>query len=110
MPTFICEQIYQNCIVAGQNDAAAQKLCNEAEKKNCGKMDPSKYTPPAETSSSSAESTPSPTGTGAGAAGATEAAPSSTSAAAAATMAIMAGEYGTGLLAAGAAAAFGFLL
>lgn len=109
MPTFICEQIYQNCIVAGQNDAAAQKLCDEAEKKNCGKMDPSKYTAPAETSSSSAESTPTPTGTGAGAAGAT-AAPSSTSAAAAATMAIMAGEYGTGLLAAGAAAAFGFLL
>ncbi|RDL41898.1 uncharacterized protein BP5553_01877 [Venustampulla echinocandica] len=105
MPTFICEQVHENCIVAGQNNAAAQKLCNDAEKSNCGKLDPSKFTEPASTSSSS----PSATATGAGTS-ASDAAPSSTSKAAAATMAVMAREYGTGLLAAGAAAAFGLML
>ncbi|KAF4632464.1 hypothetical protein G7Y89_g5675 [Cudoniella acicularis] len=108
MPTFICEQIYQNCIVTGQNDAAAQKLCTTAEANNCGHLDPSKYVAPASSSSSSAATT----ATSASAAGQASGTATSTSVskAAAATMAVMAREYGTGLLAAGAAAAFGLML
>lgn len=105
LPTFICEQVYQNCIAAGANNAQAQKLCDSNKAANCGTLDPSKYTAPASTSSSATQS---PTSTGAGAASATVASTSS-SKAAAATMAAVA-QYGSGVLAAGAAAAFGLLL
>ncbi|RAL65103.1 hypothetical protein DID88_001209 [Monilinia fructigena] len=54
MPTFICEKIYQDCIAAGENDAAAQKLCTQAETKNCGKLDPDNATASAATSSAAA--------------------------------------------------------
>ncbi|ESZ95489.1 hypothetical protein SBOR_4143 [Sclerotinia borealis F-4128] len=40
MPTFLCEQLYDNCIFAGENDAAAQKKCQDAEKVNCGHLNP----------------------------------------------------------------------
>ncbi|RFU30014.1 hypothetical protein B7463_g6302, partial [Scytalidium lignicola] len=64
MPTFICEQIFQNCIVAGENDAAAQRLCTQNEAKNCGHLNPENFT--AVPSSSSAA----PSSTAAGASGA----------------------------------------
>ncbi|KAH8665761.1 hypothetical protein BGZ60DRAFT_54958 [Tricladium varicosporioides] len=106
MPTFICEKIYDNCIIAGQNNANAQKLCTAAEQNNCGRLDPSKYTAPASTSSSASTSA---SATGAQAAS-SSAASTSASKAAAATMAVVAREYGTGLLAAGAAVAYGLML
>ncbi|KAG9233857.1 hypothetical protein BJ875DRAFT_30630 [Amylocarpus encephaloides] len=103
MPTYECLEVYSNCITAGQNDATAQRLCTEARDANCGTLDPTKFVAP--TSTSSASGTPT---VSAGAASSNSAA-TSTSKAAAATMAIVA-DYGTGLFAAGAAAAFGYML
>ncbi|KAH8808352.1 hypothetical protein F5884DRAFT_366481 [Xylogone sp. PMI_703] len=115
MPTFICEQIFQNCIVAGENDAAAQKLCNQNEKQNCGHLNPANFTP-SSSSSAAPSSTPAATqssspasGSGAGAASTTPSGTStpspSTSHNAAASLAI-GGTSLFGLM----AAAFGFLL
>jgi hypothetical protein len=104
MPTFICQQIYQNCIVAGQNDAAAQMLCTESEEENCGKLNPANFTAPVTTSSSvSASATAANTAS-------SSAAPTTSSKAAAATMMAIGREYGSGVLAAGVAAAFGMML
>jgi len=108
MPTFICEQIFNNCNLANVGVAAAQAKCKSDEEANCGHFDPANFVAAVPSSSSSAAST---TGTGtAGGSSATGTASSSTSAAAAATMMAMAGQYGSGLLAVGAAAAFGMML
>ncbi|PQE28999.1 pci domain-containing protein [Rutstroemia sp. NJR-2017a BBW] len=40
LPTFLCEQHYANCILANQNDAAAQRACSNYERQNCGRTDP----------------------------------------------------------------------
>ncbi|PQE31635.1 Pci domain-containing protein [Rutstroemia sp. NJR-2017a WRK4] len=40
LPTFLCEQHYANCILANQNDAAAQRACSNYERQNCGHTDP----------------------------------------------------------------------
>ncbi|ESZ93910.1 hypothetical protein SBOR_5703 [Sclerotinia borealis F-4128] len=107
MPTFICQQVHNNCIVAGENDAAAQKVCNENEKTNCGHLDPDNFTAAAATSASS--SSASATATDTSASTATSAAPAATSSAAASALNI-GREYGTGILAAGVAGIFGLLL
>jgi hypothetical protein len=107
LPTFICQEIYDECIAAGANNAAAQKTCENNRMANCGTLDPTTYTAPVSSSSSSASATPTPTSDG----GASQTAvTTSSSKAAAATMAVVAAEYGSGLLVAGAAAAFGLLL
>jgi hypothetical protein len=106
LPTFICEKIFQNCILAGQNDAAAQAVCNRNEKANCGQLSPENFTAAATTSSSASSTTA--TGTSAAAASGT-AASTSSSKAAAATMAV-ARNCGAGALVAAGAAAFGMML
>lgn len=98
MPTFICEQVFANCILAGANDAAAQAVCNKNEKANCGQLDPSKFVAAVTTTSGS--STTAAATSGASAATGT-AASSSTSHAAAATLAANAKYFGTGALAVG---------
>ncbi|EPE31612.1 hypothetical protein GLAREA_12368 [Glarea lozoyensis ATCC 20868] len=106
LPTFICEQIYTDCIVAGANNAAAQRTCDQNRATNCGTLDPANYTAPVSSSSSSMSATATPTSGGASSATAVS---TSSSAGAAPTMAIGA-QYGSGVLVAGAAAAFGLLL
>ncbi|TGO52841.1 hypothetical protein BOTNAR_0312g00020 [Botryotinia narcissicola] len=106
LPTYICETVFAKCIAAGENDAAAQKLCRETEAKNCGQLDPDNYTAPATTSASS---TASATATGTSAASATSTSAAATSSAAASALNI-GREYGTGIFAAGVAAVFGLML
>ncbi len=109
MPTFICEQVFQNCIAAGENDAAAQSVCTKNEKANCGQLSPENFTEAAATTSSSA--TASPTGTVSSAAATGTNPASSSSTAAAATMMPFPGQsFGTGAVALGVAAAFGYML
>ncbi|RDW94508.1 hypothetical protein BP5796_00271 [Coleophoma crateriformis] len=102
MPTFICEQIYSNCISAGQNDQAAQKLCVTAEANNCGHLDPTTFVAAASSSSSSSATA---TATSSGSATA-----ASTSASATASSNALAFQAPAGMAAVGAAAAFAFLL
>ncbi|KAB8291156.1 hypothetical protein EYC80_009844 [Monilinia laxa] len=106
MPTFICEKIYQDCIAAGENDAAAQKLCTQAETKNCGKLDPDKYVPAA--TSSAASSSASATATASSTA--TSATASAATSSAAASALNIGREYGTGIFAAGVLGIFGLML
>ncbi|KHJ31596.1 putative pci domain-containing protein [Erysiphe necator] len=61
MPTFICEMVFDNCIKAGENSQAAQALCTENEKRDCGHLSPEDFVGVAPTSSSAP---PSPTTTG----------------------------------------------
>ncbi|KAL1876431.1 hypothetical protein VTK73DRAFT_9297 [Phialemonium thermophilum] len=42
MPTFICQQAYQDCIAAHPNDAQGQKECTTDIQDNCGTLDPNK--------------------------------------------------------------------
>jgi hypothetical protein len=106
MPTFICEQVFANCIAAGVGDAAAQAVCKKNEANNCGQLNPDNFTAAATTtsasSSSAASTSKASTATGA-------AASSSTSHAAAATLAANAKFFGTGALAVGLGA-MGYLI
>jgi hypothetical protein len=105
MPTFICQQIYQDCIHAGQNDQAAQRVCTQNRDNNCGTIDPTNFTA---TSSSATTATPTSGGSSSTASG--TAALTSTSKAAAATMAAIGRDFGSGIVAAGVAAAFGLMI
>ncbi|KAG4440000.1 hypothetical protein IFR05_004514 [Cadophora sp. M221] len=105
MPTFICEKIFDNCISANEGVASAQANCRANEASNCGHLDPANFTGAAVSSSSSATS--SPTGTANPASTGTSA-PTSSSTGAAATM--MPAQLGTGAIALGVAAAFGYML
>merc|ERR1711939_545017 len=105
MPTFICEEIYKDCKEANVGVSSAQAQCDAAEKANCGHLDPANFTAAAVSSTSTSAS--SPTGTATQAASGTDAATSS-STAAAATM--MPAQFGTGAIALGVAAAFGYML
>ncbi|PQE25854.1 pci domain-containing protein [Rutstroemia sp. NJR-2017a BBW] len=109
MPTFICEQVYQNCIIAGQNDAAAQKVCNTNEKANCGQLNPDKYTAPATTSASSSSASATATSSGTASSVSSSAAAATSSSAAAVSLNI-GREYGTGIFVAGVGAVFGLML
>ncbi|KAI9645667.1 hypothetical protein NHQ30_006409 [Ciborinia camelliae] len=40
MPTFQCQQVFINCILESEDDAAAQKKCTDIERVNCGHIDP----------------------------------------------------------------------
>ncbi|KAL2067186.1 hypothetical protein VTL71DRAFT_1610 [Oculimacula yallundae] len=105
MPTFICQKIFETCISTNAGVDAAQRACKAAEAANCGHNDPAKFVAAAASSSASASSTP--TGTANPASG-TSAAPTSSSSAAAATM--MPAGFGTGAMALGVAAAFGYMI
>jgi hypothetical protein len=107
--TFICEAVFANCISDNAGDAAAQNVCNENEKTNCGHLNPDNFTSAAATTTAaSASATASKTGSATAASGT---ASSSSSKAAAATMAPVANmrNLGTGALAVGFAA-MGFML
>ncbi|RDW88915.1 hypothetical protein BP6252_00947 [Coleophoma cylindrospora] len=107
MPTFICEQIYSNCIAAGQNDQAAQKLCVTAEANNCGHLDPAKFVAAVSSSSSSSSATATATATSSGTA--TAASTSATATAKSGSNALVF-QAPAGMAAVGAAAAFAFFL
>ncbi|PQE11232.1 pci domain-containing protein [Rutstroemia sp. NJR-2017a BVV2] len=109
MPTFICEQVYQNCIIAGQNDAAAQKVCNQNEKANCGHLNPDNYTAAATTSASSTSASATATSSGT-ASSVSSSASAATSSSAAAVSLNIGREYGTGIFVAGVGAVFGLML
>ncbi|KAF7957029.1 hypothetical protein EAE96_004350 [Botrytis aclada] len=36
IPFFVCEQVFADCILAVENDPAAQKACHDTEVQNCG--------------------------------------------------------------------------
>ncbi|TGO36762.1 hypothetical protein BHYA_0115g00110 [Botrytis hyacinthi] len=40
IPFFVCEQTYSDCIAAGEDDPAAQKVCRDIEEANCGTLNP----------------------------------------------------------------------
>lgn len=105
MPTFICEEVYKICIANGENDQAAQNACTKTRDADCGTLNPANYT--AAPSSTSASATPTPSSTAATSGSATSATPTPSKNAA---PLMIGSEYGTGLLAAGVAAVFGFLL
>jgi hypothetical protein len=105
MPTFICQQIYQDCILAGQNNQAAQRVCTQNRDNNCGTIDPTNFTATSSSSSSSATTATPTSSTASGTAALT-----STSKAAAATMAAIGRDFGSGIVAAGVAAAFGLMI
>ncbi|CAL3963934.1 hypothetical protein PZA11_001417 [Diplocarpon coronariae] len=109
MPSFICQQVFQNCIAAGENDATAQAVCTKNEAANCGHLDADNFTAPA-TTSSSASSSPTGTRTNTQAATGTAATTSSSSAAAATLLPYLGHNFGAGAVALGAAAAFGYVL
>ncbi|KAF7868620.1 hypothetical protein EAF04_005151 [Stromatinia cepivora] len=109
LPTYICEQIYANCIAAGENDAAAQRLCKDNEVSNCGHLNPDDYTPAA-ASSSSSSATATATSTSTSTSTATTASASAATSKAAASALNIGREYGTGILAAGVAGVFGLML
>jgi len=103
MPSFICQQIYQDCIRAGQNNQAAQRVCTQNRDNNCGTIDPTNFTGTSTSSSlSGAAATATQTSS--------TAASTSTSKAAAATMAAIGRDFGSGIVAAGVAAAFGLMI
>jgi len=99
----MCEEIFKECNAANVGDAAAQNLCAKNEAANCGHLTPPNITE-SSTTTSSAASTP----TSAAASGAS-ASSTSSSKAAGATMAPMQ-QFGTGAMAVGIAAAFGYML
>ena len=105
MPTYICEQVFANCIAAGENDAAAQKVCRENEAKNCGKLDPDKYVAGSSASASSSDAPPTPTAP----TSPTTATPSAAASSAAASALNIGREYGVALLAAGISGIFGLM-
>lgn len=66
MPTFICEQAYQNCIEENVGDSRAQDNCRTNIQSKCGTISPANATfdsPNQEEESSSAAPSSSPTGT-----------------------------------------------
>ncbi|RDW88870.1 hypothetical protein BP6252_00902 [Coleophoma cylindrospora] len=61
IPTFICEQIYSNCISDNQNNAEGQLTCINNESTNCGHLDPANFVPPSSTTGTSQTTTSSST-------------------------------------------------
>jgi len=106
LPTFECLQIFNICTTFYVGNAPAQAQCLADKDSDCGTLDPNTFVAPTTTSSSA---TTSPTGTSSSA---STAATSSSSKAAAATMAVLPvlQHYGSGAMAVGFAAAFGFMI
>jgi len=106
LPTFECLQVFNICNADNVGDAAAQALCLTNKDNDCGTLDPTNFTASV---SSSSSATSSPTGSSSSA---STVATSSSSKAAAATMAALPvlQNYGSGAMAVGFAAAFGFML
>jgi hypothetical protein len=124
MPQRICTKSYDLCIAAHPNDQLGQDGCTNNIRAKCGTLSIQNFTAAASTSSSaSASATASGTGGAGGASASTTAAGSasgtasgsaasaSASKASAAQAAMVIGkEYGTGIIAAGVVAFFGFML
>ncbi|KAF5874142.1 putative pci domain-containing protein [Botrytis fragariae] len=60
IPFFVCDQTYSECIAAGENDAAAQKACQDTKEANCGTLDPDTVSSSASTLPSKATVKPTP--------------------------------------------------
>ncbi|KAE8450247.1 hypothetical protein EG329_006675 [Mollisiaceae sp. DMI_Dod_QoI] len=56
LPTFICEQLYSNCISTAGNNASAQAACQANIEDDCGKLDPADFAASQPSSSSSSQS------------------------------------------------------
>ncbi|TVY52109.1 hypothetical protein LCER1_G004634 [Lachnellula cervina] len=104
IPTFLCEEKHTECKANNAGSATAQKACDDAEKADCGTLDPAKYVAPSSTSSSASASSTAASSTTAASAAAT-----TTSKAAAAPTMGLSRELGTGIFAVGAAA-FGLMI
>ena len=100
LPSYICEVIFQDCIANNTGDLAAQTECTKAKDENCGTLKAENYTA---TATSTSTTTTSASKTASSTASATS------SKAAAATLKV-GREFGTGVVAAGILAAFGFML
>ncbi|RKF61834.1 putative pci domain-containing protein [Erysiphe neolycopersici] len=98
MPTFICEMVFDNCIKAGENSQAAQQLCTQNEKRDCGHLSPEEFVGASPASSSASAS---PTSNGASA--------TSSAASGAAATNISPRHFETGALAIGIIAALGLI-
>ncbi|KAA8567346.1 hypothetical protein EYC84_010374 [Monilinia fructicola] len=107
MPTFICARRSTRTVLPQERTTPPrQKLCTQAETKNCGKLDPDKYVPAA--TSSAASSSASATATSSSTA--TSATASAATSSAAASALNIGREYGTGIFAAGVFGIFGLML
>lgn len=115
IPYYICTTSADQCITANPNDAEAQSRCTTEIRDLCGTLDPASYTAAASSSSSSSAAASS-TSAAASTTSATSATSVVSSAVASATakgaaIAVKVGkEYGAGVIAAGAMAAFGYML
>lgn len=106
IPTFLCEQEFDQCIQANLQNSSGQDVCKATRKKNCGQLVPNKVVRPEP--SSSEDSSPSSTRAASGpsdTATPTDSVSSGTSSAAAATMLALGREYGSGVIVAGVALA-----
>jgi len=117
LPDYICEAAFAQCIAAHPNDLAGQTACNTDIKVHCGFLDlanftaaPSSSSAAPSTSSSAASSTAAPAATTGSSTGSATAASASATKSGAAVALSVGQSYGAGALAAGAIAAFGYLL
>ncbi|PVH78356.1 hypothetical protein DL98DRAFT_494433, partial [Cadophora sp. DSE1049] len=53
IPTFLCEQKFQDCVAAAANDVTAQEACQRNEQANCGQLDPDTFVVGSDSGSSS---------------------------------------------------------
>ncbi|GKT40190.1 uncharacterized protein ColSpa_00371 [Colletotrichum spaethianum] len=81
MPTFICNQAFEDCIAANVGDKNGQDNCTTSIKSQCGTIDAQANEASGTTTSAAAATTAAPTGTGSAASAATTAPSSSSSSA-----------------------------
>jgi hypothetical protein len=113
MPYRICQKSYDLCIQAHPNDQLGQDGCTNNIRAKCGTLKVENFTAPATTSTAASSSSATAVATTTAAGGASGTA-SGTAASATATKSsaamLMGSNYGTGIIAAGAIALFGFML
>ncbi|KAB5580860.1 hypothetical protein GE09DRAFT_454837 [Coniochaeta sp. 2T2.1] len=61
--SFVCQRAYEDCIAAHPGDAKGQGACKTDIQDNCGTLDPTKFVPGSDDTSSSSSSSSTPTGT-----------------------------------------------
>ncbi|KIN01819.1 hypothetical protein OIDMADRAFT_144465 [Oidiodendron maius Zn] len=105
IPTFLCEQAYQNCIQANLQNSSGQDQCKAEEKTECGHLDPNDAVVVSPSTSSSSPSSTGATSAASNSATPTSSVSSSSSTGAAATMLALGREFGSGVIAVGVAAA-----
>lgn len=108
IPSYLCQQQFSDCNAANVGNKAGQDRCAAARTANCGtlKADDFEAVPASTTSSAGSSSTGNPTSSAASVASNV----ASTTSSQAGAMPTMAATFGSGVVAAGMAAAFGLLL